>query len=173
MVMVFKLIFYNKPVFALQTITFMRKEEHVIMRTKFEDYIDDEGRFMGVALENDYFEDKISEATYNIKDIVRTEGGLGSDERYVRKWLGNFTISYDLNEIYKNFRTSLAGVSKIEEGSKNSDFSLEADVNGKIKRVYAARAANNSGRRKISREKKDQIKSDLKNYLKSSKRRFR
>ncbi|HCB10828.1 MAG TPA: hypothetical protein DEO94_01475 [Cyanobacteria bacterium UBA11991] len=115
----------------------------------------------------------ISEATYNIKDIVRTEGGLGSDERYVRKWLGNFTISYDLNEIYKNFRTSLAGVSKIEEGSKNSDFSLEADVNGKIKRVYAARAANNSGRRKISREKKDQIKSDLKNYLKSSKRRFR
>lgn len=115
----------------------------------------------------------ISEATYNIKDIVRTEGELGSDERYVRKWLGNFTISYDLNEIYKNFRTSLAGVSKIEEGSKNSDFSLEADVNGKIKRVYAARAANNSGRRKISREKKDQIKSDLKNYLKSSKRRFR
>lgn len=115
----------------------------------------------------------ISEATYNIKDIVRTEGGLGSDERYVRKWLGNFTISYDLNEIYKNFRTSLAGVSKIEEDSKNSDFSLEADVNGKIKRVYAARAANNSGRRKISREKKDQIKSDLKNYLKSSKRRFR
>ena len=115
----------------------------------------------------------ISEATYSIKDIVRTEGGLGSDERYVRKWLGNFTISYDLNEIYKNFRTSLAGVSKIEEGSKNSDFSLEADVNGKIKRVYAARAANNSGRRKISREKKDQIKSDLKNYLKSSKRRFR
>ena len=115
----------------------------------------------------------ISEATYNIKDIVRTEGGLGSDERYVRKWLGNFTISYDLNEIYKNFRTSLAGVSKIEEGSKNSDFSLEADVNGKIKRVYAARAANNSGRRKISREIKDQIRSDLKNYLKSSKRRFR
>ena len=115
----------------------------------------------------------ISEATYNIKDIVRTEGGLGSDERYVRKWLGNFTISYDLNKNYKNFRTSLAGVSKIEEGSKNSDFSLEADVNGKIKRVYAARAANNSGRRKISREKKDQIKSDLKNYLKSSKRRFR
>lgn len=35
------------------------------MRTNFEDYVDDEGRFMGVALENDYFEDKISEATYD------------------------------------------------------------------------------------------------------------
>lgn len=42
----------------------------------------------------------ISEAIFNISDLTKTEGGLGPDERYVRKWLDNSNILYDLSEIY-------------------------------------------------------------------------
>ena len=34
----------------------------------------------------------ISEATYNVKDCTKVDGGLGSDEKYIRKWLGNSTV---------------------------------------------------------------------------------
>ncbi len=42
----------------------------------------------------------ISEAVFNIKDLTKTDGGLGPDEKYVRKWLARSTVAYDLNEIY-------------------------------------------------------------------------
>jgi hypothetical protein len=44
----------------------------------------------------------ISEATFNIKDNIKTEGGLGPDEKFVRKWLDSSSIIYDLNEIWKS-----------------------------------------------------------------------
>ncbi len=45
----------------------------------------------------------ISEVKYNIRDITKVDGGLGSDEKYIRTWLGKSTIKYDLNEIYNSF----------------------------------------------------------------------
>ena len=42
----------------------------------------------------------ISEATFNIKEGTKTDGSLGPDERYVKKWLGNSSVIADLKEIY-------------------------------------------------------------------------
>lgn len=42
----------------------------------------------------------ISEATFNIADGTKTDGGLGPDEKYVRKWLGSSTVIADLKEIF-------------------------------------------------------------------------
>ena len=42
----------------------------------------------------------ISEAIFNIEDCTKTDGGLGPDEKYVRKWMGTSTIAADLKEIY-------------------------------------------------------------------------
>ena len=45
----------------------------------------------------------ISEVTYNLRDLIKIDGGLGSDEKYVRQWIGKSTIKYDLTEIYNGF----------------------------------------------------------------------
>ena len=58
----------------------------------------------------------ISEVTYNLRDLIKIDGGLGSDEKYVRQWIGKSTIKYDLNEIYNSFEKN----SKID--SKESGF---------------------------------------------------
>lgn len=42
----------------------------------------------------------ISEAIFNIADGTQTDGGLGPDEKYVKKWLGTSTVIADLKEIY-------------------------------------------------------------------------
>lgn len=42
----------------------------------------------------------ISEAIFNIADGTKTDGGLGPDEKYVRKWLATSTVVADLKEIY-------------------------------------------------------------------------
>ncbi|MCM1338353.1 MAG: hypothetical protein NC191_01620 [Muribaculaceae bacterium] len=42
----------------------------------------------------------ISEAVFNIKEGTKVDGGLGPDEKHVRKWLGNSTTISDLNEIW-------------------------------------------------------------------------
>ncbi len=42
----------------------------------------------------------ISEAIFNIADGTKTDGGLGPDEKYVKKWLGTSTVVADLKEIY-------------------------------------------------------------------------
>lgn len=42
----------------------------------------------------------ISEAVYNIKDCTKVEGGLGLDEKYVRKWLGKSSVMENLQQIY-------------------------------------------------------------------------
>lgn len=42
----------------------------------------------------------ISEAVFNIQDNTKTDGGLGPDEKYVKKWLGSSTVINDLKEIY-------------------------------------------------------------------------
>ena len=35
--------------------------------------------------------------------MIKIDGGLGSDEKYVVRWLGKSSIKYDLNEIYNGF----------------------------------------------------------------------
>ena len=42
----------------------------------------------------------ISEVIFNIAEGTKTDGGLGPDEKYVRKWLGNSTVLSDLKELY-------------------------------------------------------------------------
>lgn len=44
----------------------------------------------------------ISEAVYNIKDCTKVEGGLGLDEKYVRKWLGKSSVMENLQQIYNS-----------------------------------------------------------------------
>jgi len=61
----------------------------------------------------------ISEAVYNIKEMTKTEGGLGPDERYVRKWLGKSTIAYDLNEIWMTMGELVSAQEAIEEEQNN------------------------------------------------------
>lgn len=42
----------------------------------------------------------ISEAIFNIREGTKTDGSLGPDEKYVRKWLHNSSVISDLKEIY-------------------------------------------------------------------------
>ena len=111
----------------------------------------------------------ISQATYSLRDIVRMDGGLGPDEKYIRKWLENSVIEYELSEIYRNFRENLTGDGHHNE---SDDYAIEIDVNGKIRRVYEARAAVTNSKKAMQEERRNQIKKDLRNYLSSNKRRF-
>lgn len=138
----------------------------------------------------------ISEAVFNIAEGTKTDGGLGPDEKYVRKWIANSTVISDLKEIWislgelvkaeeqdkaisqegeadevkreapkkkKKFRNLLDmampvdGIpiegEDIEEG--DSDYDVEADVE------------EGSEENKVCTETVDEIKKDLKSYLKS------
>lgn len=112
----------------------------------------------------------ISQATYTLKDAIRTDGGLGPDEKYIRKWLENNVVEYELTEIYRSFRENLTGDGHHNE---SDDYAIEVDANGKIRRVYEARAAMTNSKKAMLEERKIQIKKDLKDYLRSNKRRFR
>lgn len=112
----------------------------------------------------------MSEATYMLKDKTRAAGGLGPDERYIRKWLDNGNVIWELDEIYKNFKLSLvAGNAHSEE---SDDYAIELDANGKIRRVYEARVSVSNNKKLKKEEKRKLIKKELKDYLKSAKRRF-
>lgn len=65
----------------------------------------------------------ISEAIFNIEDCSKTEGGLGPDEKYVRKWMGTNTIAADLKEIY----IALSDLIKAEDVAKEITQEGEAD----------------------------------------------
>lgn len=42
----------------------------------------------------------ISEASYNLEDCTKIDGGLGQEEKYVRKWLSKKNIVQELKELY-------------------------------------------------------------------------
>ncbi len=65
----------------------------------------------------------ISEAVFNIKEGTKVDGGLGPDEKHVRKWLGNSTIISDLYEIW----LSMNELVKAEEEEKAVNMEGEAD----------------------------------------------
>ncbi len=115
----------------------------------------------------------ISEATYNIKEMVKEDGGLGPDEKYIRKWLGNYSVAFDLNEIYNQFTISLTAQGKHKFQQESEDYAIEVDANGKIKRVYEARAAVSDNRKRVSEQRRKEIKSELKNFLNAKKRKLR
>ncbi len=59
----------------------------------------------------------ISEAIYNVKDVIKIDGGLGSDERYVRKWLEKTSTIDNLVEIYNN----LTDLTSVEDEMSKED----------------------------------------------------
>ena len=65
----------------------------------------------------------ISEATFNIADGTKTDGGLGPDEKYVRKWLGSSTVIADLKEIW----IAMTDLIKAEDEDKAISMEGEAD----------------------------------------------
>ncbi len=65
----------------------------------------------------------ISEAVFNIADGTKTDGGLGPDEKYVKKWLGSSTVIADLKEIY----LAMGDLIKAEDASKAISQEGEAD----------------------------------------------
>lgn len=65
----------------------------------------------------------ISEATFNIADGTKTDGGLGPDEKYVRKWLGSSTVIADLKEIW----IAMSDLIKAEDEDKAISMEGEAD----------------------------------------------
>lgn len=65
----------------------------------------------------------ISEATFNIADGTKTDGGLGPDEKYVRKWLGSSTVIADLKEIF----IAMSDLIKAEDENKAIAMEGEAD----------------------------------------------
>lgn len=65
----------------------------------------------------------ISEATFNIKEGTKTDGSLGPDERYVKKWLGGSSVISDLKEIY----IAMSDLIKAEDENKAIALEGEAD----------------------------------------------
>ncbi len=65
----------------------------------------------------------ISEATFNIADGTKTDGGLGPDEKYVRKWLGGSNIISDLKEI----NLAMFDLIKAEDEQKSISMEGESD----------------------------------------------
>ncbi len=111
----------------------------------------------------------ISEAIYGLRDGVRSEGGLGPDEKYVHKWLGNYAVISELTEIYKNFRDNLMAMG---DHAESDDYAIEIDTNGKIKRVYEANAAVGRNEKERKEQRQKEIRKELKDFLKSNKRRL-
>lgn len=111
----------------------------------------------------------ISEATYSIRDAIRNDGGLGPDEKYVHKWLGNYSVMTELTEIYQKFRENLTSVGDHQE---SDDYAIEVDANGKIKRVYEAKAAVNRDKKAKQEERKQEIKKEVKDFLRANKRKL-
>jgi len=112
----------------------------------------------------------ISEATYSLRDGIRTDGGLGPDEKYVHKWLGNQAVKTELAEVYMQFRENLTSIGDHQE---SDDYAIEIDQNGKIKRVYEARAAVGRNTKEKAEQRKKEIKKEVKDFLRSNKRKLR
>lgn len=137
----------------------------------------------------------ISEAVFNIADGTKTDGGLGPDEKYVRKWLGNSTVISDLKEIWLSLSDlvsaeeqdkAISQVGEAEEAKhdaprghkKTKHFvDIAMPVDGLLDdgeeddddSAYDVEAdpEENSSNAKICTETVDDIKKDLKAYLKS------
>ena len=65
----------------------------------------------------------ISEGTFNIAEGTKTDGSLGPDEKYVRKWLGTGSVVADLKEIY----IAMSDLIKAEDEDKSLSMEGESD----------------------------------------------
>lgn len=109
----------------------------------------------------------ISEATYNLNDSSRTDGSLGPDERYVRRWLASSSVITDLTDIYK----------LLEEGTNEENDDAELSHTTKKKKLKKAEIsgmgninANISGPKLMSGKllNRKTIRRDLRSILDSS-----
>lgn len=129
----------------------------------------------------------ISEAVFNIAEGTKTDGGLGPDEKYVRKWLGSSTVIADLKEIYiamndyiraedENKSMAVEGESdeaKMDPIKKGSlHFRNEADENSAEEKMTTIeedfeKTRQDSINEEESRDTVGKLQDDLKNYIKS------
>ncbi len=65
----------------------------------------------------------ISEAVFNFVDGTKVDGGLGPDEKYVRKWLGSSNVISDLKDLW----ISTSELIKAEDEDKAISMEGEAD----------------------------------------------
>ena len=79
----------------------------------------------------------ISEAIYNVKDVTKIDGGLGSDEKYVRKWLSKVGTMENLVEIYK----SLTELTSIEDEAREEQ---EEELRSVIEEAMANSVRNSN-----------------------------
>ena len=102
----------------------------------------------------------ISEVMFNLKDMVKVDGGLGSDEKYVRTWLGKSTIKYDLTEIYNSFEKDKkidgksSGTKTKKEGVADDYASRNAETAHSINKLKAEIRAMLQARYKERQKKK-------------------
>lgn len=77
----------------------------------------------------------ISEATYNLDEVTRVDGGLGQDERYVLKWLSRSVIVKELKELYYN----LTDLVSLEEEAQLMEKEVMEGTADKAKEVDTGR----------------------------------
>ena len=79
----------------------------------------------------------ISKASYNVETRIKVDGGLGSDEKFIRKWLTSSDVSAKLKVLYINLTTAIEDttdeVSDIIRDIKSVRFEGEA---GEVKNKY-------------------------------------
>lgn len=86
----------------------------------------------------------ISEATFDIKEGIKTDGGLGPDEKYVKKWLSSSGVLQNLKEQYIKLQELVSAEEESGIGLKTRFQEGEAE---EIKRT-----APDSNNKKIKRE---------------------
>ena len=77
----------------------------------------------------------ISEALYNIKDVTKVDGGLGSDEKYIWKWLNKSNVVENLVELYK----SLSDMTTVEDEIKENENMMAPEAEGSASTVRSSR----------------------------------
>lgn len=97
----------------------------------------------------------ISRATFNLDTNIKMDGGLGPFERYIRKWLDNSWIRYDLRELYKKL-----GEKAAEKKNWNNPNAV----------MYDEGAADEPKAYSPEKDKESSVKSYLRNYLRSFKK---
>ena len=77
----------------------------------------------------------ISEALYNVKNVTKVDGGLGSDEKYIWKWLNKSSTIENLMELYK----SLSDLASIEDEIKDNDNIMSPETEGAASSVRTSK----------------------------------
>lgn len=103
----------------------------------------------------------ISEATFNIKDVIKTEGGLGPDERYVKKWLSSTSVIYELNELYNTFGDLIDAKKEEQDDNPNTYLHKEGEAEElKIEAPRSVRRKHETGFITVEEDMEEQMSKD-------------